>query len=503
MQLKDLSIFIIELSGMRFKYIIYLLSLPYAIHTVYGRQTHSCLPYTDPAEIIQHYSDTSDTDTSMYIEDNPDYNLILAAYHGYESEIIRLLNNGADINATTWEGVTPLMFAVESGHNNIVEILMLNGADPDRVPENGITALIAAVEKDNFDVAENLIRMGADIDLPGYDGVTPLMISVKNNNEIMCDMLLYYDADPDIKDRSGTSALMVAAFLGYPVVAGLLTDRGADINIVDNEGYTALHYAAQNGFPDIVEMLIAAGADITVSNKYGYTPLAIAAQNGYNDIVTSLVRSGADVNKQITPSLNPIDIAIMNKNDSTADYLKRYGARKNFMPSPGYFSFGGDVSWNMDDFMSGLNLGIFDTKYNFSFTAGYLGRPFAVRVLENIDTLTSYQYWEKRGMVYAGLQKNISLISFTNTGFAGLSLGVKTSVTWAKYRGASHKPDRRIYLVPFGGAFFSVNKLYFQLLYEYNNLDVIEIHPGRIHLTVSYRLINKRSTHFTKEIPWL
>ncbi len=59
-----------------------------------------------------------------------------------------LLDHGADINAQTISGRTPLMFAVQFGHVNLV--IMLLGRSKDLLLEasdlEGFTALIIAIE---------------------------------------------------------------------------------------------------------------------------------------------------------------------------------------------------------------------------------------------------------------------------------------------------------------------------------------------------------------------
>ena len=54
--------------------------------------------------------DTSDYIPSFYTGGYSNYNLMIAASKGYASEIDRLIEKGADINAETNEGATPLDF---------------------------------------------------------------------------------------------------------------------------------------------------------------------------------------------------------------------------------------------------------------------------------------------------------------------------------------------------------------------------------------------------------
>ncbi len=67
--------------------------------------------------------DTSDYIPSFY-SGAADYNLMIASSRGYVSEIERLIKAGADVNAETAEGATPLVFAVSNNRLSAVEELL-------------------------------------------------------------------------------------------------------------------------------------------------------------------------------------------------------------------------------------------------------------------------------------------------------------------------------------------------------------------------------------------
>ena len=73
-----------------------------------------------------------------------------------------MIKAGADLKATTKNGWTPLMVAVENGHKEITETLIKAGADLEATTKYGITALIRAAEKGRKEIAEVLIKAGAD-----------------------------------------------------------------------------------------------------------------------------------------------------------------------------------------------------------------------------------------------------------------------------------------------------------------------------------------------------
>jgi ankyrin repeat protein len=69
----------------------------------------------------------------------------MAARSGYEGIMKCLISNGADVNAATKKGITPLHCAAESGLECAVRCLVLYGAEINAVDSNGKTPLQWAV----------------------------------------------------------------------------------------------------------------------------------------------------------------------------------------------------------------------------------------------------------------------------------------------------------------------------------------------------------------------
>lgn len=73
--------------------------------------------------------------------------LMSAAAGGHHLLVLRLLEAGADPNAASATGRTPLMFAAESSPNALTPLLLLNaGADPHAADEEGLRALELAAD---------------------------------------------------------------------------------------------------------------------------------------------------------------------------------------------------------------------------------------------------------------------------------------------------------------------------------------------------------------------
>ena len=68
-----------------------------------------------------------------------------------------LIENGADINAKTAHGFTPLLYAAKRGDHSIIELLAVNGADIDMKDKAGLTPLMHLARNGYIDMVSNFI----------------------------------------------------------------------------------------------------------------------------------------------------------------------------------------------------------------------------------------------------------------------------------------------------------------------------------------------------------
>jgi ankyrin repeat protein len=239
-----------------------------------------------------------------------------------------LIEAGADVNATTPDGISAVVIALINGHYDVAGALLEAGTDPNLADYTGRTALYAAIDfntmvKSNrpapkvlenrlsgLDVARIALDHGADVNarlkrLPPYrakldrgndgmlgGGTTAFLRAAKAADLPAMKLLLERGADPTLAPtRSGISPLMAAAGLGTSEedttgrqktqaqaieAIQLLLDRGLDINARANDGQTAVHGAALQGYDDVIRFLASKGAALDTPDKDGFTPVDVA-----------------------------------------------------------------------------------------------------------------------------------------------------------------------------------------------------------------------------------
>jgi ankyrin repeat protein len=246
-----------------------------------------------------------------------------AALFGKLATVQQLLAEGADPNAITACGKSPLMMAAMYGHKGVIAALLDAGADPnlsgEEEFEEGTTALMYIASSffasNRADVIKFLVDRGANPNVQDDKGKTALMRAGTNTDAVRA--LIEAGADVNLRDNAGNTALMSGTWAIQQVLhragaskEGLndvalfeaacegdltkleaLLQAGATVNYGDGKALVA---AAGKGNLAIVDRLIQAGADAKLGWKTGMTPIAEAAYAGYLDIVERLLSAGAD-----------------------------------------------------------------------------------------------------------------------------------------------------------------------------------------------------------------
>ena len=187
--------------------------------------------------------------------------IIKAVEDNNATEVTRLIQAGANVNARDSIGYTALMWAANHYSVDAAKVLIEAGADMNAKDNNGYTALMVTVGKGSFDVAKVLIEAGADLNARNNDGETALMLTTYRNNARSAKPFIEEGTDLNARNNDGKTVSMCAAMYNAVDVLALLIEAGADINATDNDGKTALMLAEERGSVDVIGLLMAAGRE--------------------------------------------------------------------------------------------------------------------------------------------------------------------------------------------------------------------------------------------------
>ena len=191
--------------------------------------------------------------------------------------------------------------AAEQRNAALFRKLLDAGADVNATQVDGMTALHWAVYNDDVATARMLVRAGAKVSAANRYGVPALSLASTNGNAEMVKLLLEAGADAKAALPGGETVLMTAARAGNLDTVKALLARGADPNGRERNDQTAIMWAAAEGHAPVVQALIDAGADIRAKVRSGFTPLFFAAREGNIEVARTLLQAGVNVNEVIEP----------------------------------------------------------------------------------------------------------------------------------------------------------------------------------------------------------
>ena len=295
-----------------------------------------------------------------------------AAMDGDIEAVKQHLADGADVNAKTEDGKTPL----DNADGEIADLLHKHGG------KSGVELSIhGAVRVGNIEAVKKYIAMGENLDSKDAEGQTPLCRAVQYGEKDVIKLLIQEGADVNARMNFGDTALDYAnasggLWMSYEVqkevvellhkhggktgeelkTAGKTTERvseaatpdrplwkaardgnieavkqhladGSDVNAKNMEGGTPLHIATILGHTELAELLIAESADVNAKTEEGETPLHFAAWLSQKGIAELLIANGADVNAKHDDGITALDLAIKYKRPKFADLLRKHGGK--------------------------------------------------------------------------------------------------------------------------------------------------------------------------------
>lgn len=192
--------------------------------------------------------------------------LLTAVEQGDKAAILKLLDEGANINVTDQRGRTPLMITVHGNQLDLFNLLIEKGADVNIRDDRSDNPLLYAGAEGMLPFVQAAIAAGADTTITNRFGGTALIPAADRGHvDIVEELLTTSDVDVNHVNGLGWTALLEAVILGdggtnHQRIVELLIEHGADVNLADGEGVTPLQHAKNRGFNEIIEALEQADA---------------------------------------------------------------------------------------------------------------------------------------------------------------------------------------------------------------------------------------------------
>ncbi|MBF0627952.1 MAG: ankyrin repeat domain-containing protein [Magnetococcales bacterium] len=176
-----------------------------------------------------------------------------ACRDGDPAAVERLLAAGAEIEATSINGLTPLLYAVRQHRVEIIRLLMARGANLHAVSAAGVGLLAYLVQK-------------------------PPRLK-RSEWETQCDEVLAILMGEMTHCADDAELALLQTFI----------DCGVSLQTMDSVGDTPLSYAAFCGNAPAVRLLLAAGAEAFQFTDQGMSPLAHAIQTESLEVIRLLL----------------------------------------------------------------------------------------------------------------------------------------------------------------------------------------------------------------------
>ena len=280
--------------------------------------------------------------------DDKETPLFRAVWYGDLEMVQVLLDYKADPNARELNNLTPIHCLPLGSQSlgvhhhspqmlaNVARLLLKHGADVNAQSTRGWTPLHEAAKWGQVEITRVFLDHGANVGAENIEGVTPLhvgsdgpkkkpLVTNYEKPEVV-RMLLEHGANVGAKDNHDRTPLHVAARRRRVEVVRALLEHGADVRAEDNEGRTALHAVAETGLVGSIRVLLEHGAIVGAKDNKGRTPLHVAAQGGRVEIVRSLLEHGAKIDAEDCEGRTPFQIASVEGNGEIMSLLRAWCA---------------------------------------------------------------------------------------------------------------------------------------------------------------------------------
>jgi len=249
------------------------------------------------ARLIEAGADVNATDATTQSA------YLIATSEGSLPLLELVLRNGADVaSLDSWEG-TGLIRASERGHAMIVGRLLQEGIDPDHVNSLGWVALHEALvfaKTDAVDAYADTTRVlvagGVDVSIPAErEGMSPAQLAEQHSLQPQAELLRAADGAGAISEEEADRRLLAAAENGDADAAALALRAGADLEVRNHLQQTPLLLASAHDNAAVARLLVALGADPDALDHQHDTPWLVTGVTGSVAMLEALLPAHPDM----------------------------------------------------------------------------------------------------------------------------------------------------------------------------------------------------------------
>ncbi len=285
--------------------------------------TPAYLAAADPTIPLPQFIQIVGSDPKQLI--NQQSLLFPACLTGSLDKVTWLLDQGLDPNHADHDSYTPLIYACLPGIDanfDLINLLLANGADPNAESTHGESPLRLVIRHGNYFAAHHLIASGAD---PERASFTPIHQAAASGNLNILNSLVSPATIESTTIRYLTPWL-TALHADQVEAAEFLRSRGANIRPRNDFGEDALHLAASANATDSTRYLLGLGFNSQNPDKRLRTALHYAVESDCIDTATILLEAGANADALDEFEAAPVTSA---RSKSMLSLLHRFGADLN------------------------------------------------------------------------------------------------------------------------------------------------------------------------------